>query len=144
MIRPLRRIHLRTWSLFAVLLPVGIISAWLSVPSLPAYKLFQPVQAEPLPVVVRTIKTEDHIINLRSDASHHSYQLEWINITALSAPSALIYRTKNNGDVENAEIIGRIDPRGLYRFSLKNDTTGNSHFVVYDIIHHRVIEKINF
>jgi len=145
MIQPLRKMHFRIWSIFAVLLPLGIISGWLSVPSLPVGKLFHPDQTEPLPVVIKTIKTADYTVNLRSDASRGSYQLEWINITALKSPSALIYQIKANGGIENAEIIGRIDPRGSYRFSLRNDTTvSNSHFIVYDIIHHRVIEKINF
>jgi hypothetical protein len=66
---------------------------------------------------------------------------------------------------EGAEIIGRIGERGTYHFPLKKDPEGGDaagrsavggdpagkgpagaglHFLLYDIIHHQVIDSINF
>ncbi len=145
MIKALRKRHLQVWLVLALLLPIGIISAWLAVPAALYSKLFQPEQSEALPVVIKTITNNNRTINLRTDANHQSYQLEWANDASLTAPSSLIYQTTGNDDIKDATIVGRIDPRGTYHFALKNDTANKGfHFVVYDIIHHKVIEKINF
>jgi hypothetical protein len=42
MIKPLRKRHLQIWILWAVLLPVGIIVAWMAVPKKVTQELLQP------------------------------------------------------------------------------------------------------
>jgi len=42
MIKQLRKRHLQIWILWAVLLPVGIIIAWMSVPKKVTQELLQP------------------------------------------------------------------------------------------------------
>ena len=49
-------------------------------------------------------------------------QLEWINHSALTAPSAIIYEIypqKGINGLEGAALIGRIDSRGIYHFPLE-------------------------
>lgn len=146
MIKPLRKQHLRAWQALALLLPLGIVSAWLSVPR-PAYnKIFQPGASVALPLVVKTIERPDYTASLRRDPGNTAFQLEWINKEKLVIPSALIYQTTDgSNDIQHAVIVGRVEARGVYRFSLKKDTTASGfHFILYDIIHHRVTGQINF
>ena len=42
MIKPLRKRHLQIWTLLAVLIPVGIIVAWMAVPKKVTQELLQP------------------------------------------------------------------------------------------------------
>ena len=42
MIKPLRKRHLQIWILWAVLIPVGIVVAWMAVPKKVTQELLQP------------------------------------------------------------------------------------------------------
>jgi hypothetical protein len=148
MIKTLRKRHFQIWSGMAVLLPVGMICAWLVVPKPVKDPLWQPVSAPALPVVIKSQKRENDVISLRTNYDHTSFQLEWNNQLALTSPSAIIYELSPAGKdehLENADLIGRIDSRGIYHFSLKKEGIDfHRRFVVYDIIHHQVIDRINF
>jgi hypothetical protein len=148
MIKPLRKRHLQIWTGIAVILPVGIICAWLVVPKPVKNHLWQPSSTVALPVVIKSLNKENYTVSLRTNHDRSALQLEWINQSALTSPSAIIYKLSpadKDQHIENADLIGRIDPRGTYHFNLKKDST-NLHmkFVLYDIIHHQVIDRINF
>jgi len=148
MIKPLRKRHLQAWALLAMLLPLGIISAWLAIPKPVHNNLLQPPVGKALPVVVKTFKKTNYIVNLRSNADSSALQLEWINNTALTISSALIYQkfdADSSNDMHEADLIGRLDARGIFYFPLKNTHVYKKvHFIIYDIIHHQVIEQIDF
>jgi hypothetical protein len=148
MIKPLRKRHLQIWIGIAVLLPIGMICAWLAVPKPVKDHLWQPSSTEALPVIIKSVKKENYTVSLRSSKDHSSLQLEWIDQSPITSPSAIIYKL-NPADtgrhIENADLIGRIDSRGTYHFSLKKDSIDiPMQFVLYDIIHHQVIDRINF
>lgn len=146
MIKSLRKRHLQIWLVLAWLLPFGIISAWLVVPKPPTDHLLQPPLSAPLPVVLKTIETNNYKASLRCNNDTSDLQLEWTNKSALTTPSAIIYKieTKESKPVDSA-IIDRIGERGIYHFALKRDLANyDFHFVLYDIIHHQVIDRINF
>ena len=146
MIRTLRKRHLQIWMTLASLLPIGIISAWLLVPKPVKDHLLQPPSTEALPLIIAKMEKPGYDVHLRANKDHSSLQLEWINKDELTSPSAIIYRLPDqNGKVEDAVIIGRIDGRGIYHFPLKKDSSNiGFHFLLYDIIHHQVIDRINF
>jgi hypothetical protein len=148
MIRPLRKRHLQIWSGIAVLLPVGIICAWLVVPKPVKDHLWQPPSTPVLPVIMKSLDRGNYIVNLRTNNDSSALQLEWINQSALTSPSAIIYKLSASDGIqhiENADLIGRIDSRGTYHFALKKDSANHhQHFVLYDIIHHQVIDQLNF
>lgn len=148
MIKPLRKRHLQIWTGIAILLPVGMICAWLSVPKPVKNHLWQPSSTVALPVVIKSLYKENYTVSLRTNNDHSAFQLEWINQLALTSPSAIIYQLSpadNGQHIENADLIGRIDPRGTYHFNLKKDSSNFPiRFVLYDIIHHQVIDRINF
>jgi hypothetical protein len=148
MIKPLRKRHLQIWTCMAVLIPLGIISAWLVVPKPVTDRLLDPASSNALQVVIKTISTDHYSVSLRKEENGSSIQLEWINKSPLTAPSAIIYQThpeKGMDSLEAAALIGRIDSRGVYHFPLKNDSLNlHAHFVLYDIVHHQVIDRINF
>ena len=145
MIKPLRQRHLQIWLILSALLPVGIISSWLVVPQPVKDKLLQPTATTALPLILKKLSQNDPSVFIRTNADTSALQLEWINTKELTYPSVLIYQVKDsNSNIESGGIVGRIDVRGTYHFPLKKETTINDfHFFVYDIIHHKVIQRIN-
>ena len=146
MIRVLRQRHLQVWLLLGFLLLLGIISAWLAVPATVKDRLMQPFPGTTLPVVLEEIQKPAYTIRLRASGDSSKLQLEWMNQTVLTAPSAIIYQLKQKTEkIEDADIIGRIEGRGSYYFPLRKDSAHlGFHFVLYDIIHQQVIDQINF
>jgi len=146
MIKPLRKTHLQIWATLAVLLPVGTISAWLVVPKPVRDHLLQPPSILAFPLLLKNVDKANYTANLRSNADTSALQLEWINKEPLITPSALVYQVSDGQkDIQNANIVGRIDSRGTYHFALKKDSTEKIiHLVLYDIIRHKIIDLINF
>ena len=148
MIKPLRKRHLQIWTGIAVVLPIAMICAWLVVPKPVKDHLWQPSSSVALPVLLKSRNSENYKVNLRTNADHTAIQLEWINQSELTSPSAIIYelsQADKNQNIENADLIGRIDSRGVYHFALKKEAGDMPfQFVLYDIIHHRAIDSINF
>jgi hypothetical protein len=134
---------------WALLLPVGILFAWLAIPNQSPVTLLKTSQ-ELLPVIVKSKDAKDFSINVRSNKEKTQWQLEWKNKTVLMVPSAVIYKTSLDGTSdtfkpEQAELIGRIETKGEYIFPLKMDSTGlqSLKFILYDFIHEKKIDSIN-
>ena len=148
MIKALRKRHLQIWVLWAVLIPAGIIAAWMAVPEKVTDQLLQPEPGKALPVLVKSISKENFSVNLRSNQDHSQIQLEWINRKVSVLPSSLLYKTSpspsEEGALENSELIGRIEAIGVYYFPLQVDSTNNYNFILYDIIKKQIIDSIKF
>lgn len=143
MIKPLRRRHLQIWSAFLVLIPSGIVAAWLSVKRPVQGSLLQPTAAEILPNIISSSENSTYTVRLRSNDSL-AEQLEWINKNVLSVPSAVIYQSSaGHGGIEGAQLIGRIEARGNYYFPLRRQSIREKRtFIVYDFIHEKIIDSI--
>lgn len=153
MIKQLRKRHLQIWTALAVVLPIGIVAAWFSVPIEAKDKLLQPASAQVLPVILASAEKDNYTVRIRSNADTSQLQLEWVNKKTLTYPTATIYRTLNHSknDIDNAALIGRIEARGTYYFLFANGkdqiqifTPKGFHFFVYDFIHRQIIDTINF
>jgi ABC-type phosphate/phosphonate transport system permease subunit len=145
MTKALRKKHLQIWTVFAVLLPVGIISAYMAVPEKTTGRLLQTSSAQALPVVIKTVDKTNYTASLRTNSGSSQLQLEWRNKVASVYPSSLIYQlAANSNDIKDAGIVGRVEAGGDYYFALKKDTGNNYKFVLYDIIHQQKIDSINF
>ena len=57
MIKTLRRRHLQIWILWAILLPAGIVAAWLTVPKKVTQELLQPPASKTSPIQIISIDT---------------------------------------------------------------------------------------
>ena len=145
MIRPLRKRHLQIWSALCVLIPGGIVTAWLSVKMPVHSKVLQPVATQALPNIVSSVDKEDYTARLRSSDTLPE-QLEWINKSILTVPSAIIYETVAGGaEIKSADLIGRIEAKGNYYFPLqRNSINEKPKFILYDFIHEEIIDSINF
>ena len=140
MIKPLRKRHLQIWALWAVLIPVGIIVAWMAVPKKVEQELLQQPAKNVLPVLIKSIDTKNYTANLNANDDRTQYQLEWINKETSTHPSSLIYKINQT---EN-ELIGRVEPKGVYYFNLAKDSTGTYNFILYDIIKKETIDSLKF
>ena len=106
--------------------------------------LLQPIAPLALPVIINTVEKENYTIRLRGNDNTAS-QLEWINKSVLTFPTAVIYKIyPANKGIDGAELIGRIEARGTYRFELKPDSLNAYHFLLYDFIHRQIIDTIRF
>ena len=149
MTKNLRKRHLQIWSLLLVLLPAGIIAARLVTPVPVTDKLLQPRAAAALPVIVKTIEKENYAIHIRK-SNDSTFQLEWINKTTLTVPTATIYKiAAGSTDIKKGILIGRIEARGTHLFPLTDkglNISANQRFqlLLYDFIHQQVIDTINF
>jgi hypothetical protein len=148
MIKPLRKKHVQVWTALAILIPLGILTGWMVIPKPVKDYLFQPISSTALPVIVHSLNRDNYTVNLRSSKDGTAIQLEWINKSALVSPSALIYEIDpkyGEKDIEGSALIGRINDRGIYHFPLKKDSSITKYqFILYDIIHHLAIDRINF
>jgi hypothetical protein len=147
MIKGLRNRHRQIWMLWAILLPAGIVLAWLAIPDQQAIKLLQGPTVSPLPEIVQYGSLPDYSINLRSNRTRSEWQLEWFNKKVLQVPSAVIYQlSEKNGSFNpvNAKLLGRIEAQGGYWFPVSMDSSINKPFnlVLYDFIHNKIIDSI--
>jgi hypothetical protein len=145
MIRPLRNTHRRVWTAIGLLLPLGIVFSWLAIPNPVRVKLLATTELTLLPEIKGKKETTQYCINLRSNAENSSWQLEWKNKLALTVPSAVVYQARN-GDhhVDSAKLIGRIEARGDYVFALQPGNDSILYLFVYDFIHGKMIDSVNF
>lgn len=147
MIKPLRKRHRQIWMAFAILLPVGILFAWLAVPDQQAVRLLQNPTEAPLPAIVQSGSLPDYSINLRSNKNRSKWQLEWFNKKVLKVPSAVIYQVNDKTNPftpVNAQLIGRIEAQGRYSFPITIDSSIDKplDLVLYDFIHNKIIDSI--
>jgi hypothetical protein len=145
MIRQLRKKHFQAWSVLAVLITAGIITAWLSVKQPVHDTVLQPETSKAFPNIISSVERKDYTVRLRSTGSHPQ-QLEWINKTILTIPSAIIYETApGSSHIESADLIGRIEAKGSYCFPLKTESIcSRPKFILYDFIHEQIVDSINF
>lgn len=142
MTKQLRRRHFQIWLLLLLILPLGIITARLVRPKPAVNQLLQPVSIPALPTLLQTYKNENYTVNIRK-GNDTSQQLEWINNQILAVPTAVIYKTeKGSKSIENGEMVGRIEARGIYRFSMRPGPVET--LLLYDFIHQQIIDTINF
>ena len=140
MIKSLRKRHLQIWGLLALLIPAGIISAYIVVPKEALSKLLQQDTTAVLTVEIKKTERKDYLAILRCSNDKNNYQLQVNVLNESTAPSALIYQITNG----EKELIGRVATRGNYYFSLKPDSSNSYSFIVYDIIHQQTIDTLKF
>lgn len=145
--RALRKRHRQIWYAMVMIVPPLLLLSWLVIPDTAPVKEIRIAPATVLPEIVYAGGTENFQANLRSNADRTIWQLEWINKKVLAVPSAVIYKSNGNTfDPAAAQIAGRIETKGRYYFPLQ-DTTAIRRpvkLIVYDFIHERVIDSINF
>ena len=170
MIKTLRKRHLQIWILWAVLLPVGIIIAWKSIPKKITQELLQAETIRPKKIIA-SIKKKNYDVNILLDSGIvfegekvngkdyvlHDWgylHLEFVN-KDLIAPSMLLYHITDpvQKDIDRQELLGRIGGKGSHYFrlpmnnwqSLINENPGYSeNFILYDIIKKTPIDSLIF
>lgn len=133
----LRNRHRRVWQLWAILLPIGFVSAILVLPQKTTQAALVENSTQPLPNVLQTQHTAWLTANLRtSDAPNK--QLEIILKKPLELPSAQLYWQNT--------FIGNLGAKGTYRFSLDSLQTTNAPYTleIRDPINKSVFQTITF
>jgi hypothetical protein len=143
MIKVLRRRHVQTWTLLAILLPAGMLSALVARKQFPTADTIRASSVAVHPFLIRSVKLMGNPVQIRGNNASVADQLVWKNTVPLSVPSATLYlKTGRQFDVRADEYIGRIEMRGDYIFPLPANR-GTYQLVVYDFIHKKVIREIN-
>jgi hypothetical protein len=164
MIKPQRRGHYYAWIILALLLPAGIVFAWLAISNAEPVKWIKSSNSDLLPLIKSSSRKKEYCVSLRTDKNYTQWQLEWENITPLTVPTAVIYRmpsrnalhygrqgNRNEGGgpgstkIEDGILVGRIEARGSYVFPINLDYSGNQelNLILYDFIHQQIVDTIN-
>jgi hypothetical protein len=154
MMKPLRRYHRYVWLVLSILLPFGIIMAWLVITNPQPIKAITTSIKQPLPIVKHSKDLPDYQVTLRTNKEETMWQLEWNNKKPLIVPSAVIYRLNTSDGniisddlfrVNQAELIGRIETTGTYIFELpvRKEDSARYHFLLYDFIHETIMDTIH-
>jgi hypothetical protein len=147
MIKPLRKKHLQLWIVLAVVIPIGIIAAVVTRREPAKGKLLQADASSASTVLFKSVDKEGYTVSLRGNADTSTLQLEWINKGTITFPSALIYQlrfTDEHFTRADTFLIGRIEAKGTYHFGLQRMSPKDVHIVLYDVIHHSIIDSLNF
>jgi hypothetical protein len=155
MIKALRKRHLQTWTLLAVLIPVCIIAAWIAVPEKVTQELFQKEMVRNTSVTLTSVKKESYKLSLLIDTakSENAVNLEFINAEKFTAPSLLLYRLidTTTDNIDKQELLGRIEGKAPHYFPLPYLTvisclefSNTAKFVLYDIRKRQPIDTLIF
>lgn len=139
MIVKLRKRHLYTWAILAVLLPVIIVLAYINIRSVQTDS-FAPKTIDAYAEVVGKNQGEYTLVNLRSENTKH--QLEVVILKPIQAANTMVHLTSGGG---KKLVLGRLGSKGIYRFDLPASTNvaGGVEVSLYDQIKETEIEKIN-
>lgn len=142
MVKTLRKRHLQIWTALAILLPVGIITAYVSIQKPAVSQLLQPGTTAALPYEIKKTERENYSVALRSNKDRTAFQLEWINKNILAVPTATIYQSTGS-EVAGGKLIGRIEARGVYHFTVDSSfIKEESKLLLYDFIHKQIVDSI--
>jgi hypothetical protein len=163
MIQQLRKRHLQIWALWAVLIPVGIIVAWISVPRKVTQELLQKAAPASTYHTIASVEKENYKINImvpnpvtikHPTGWEYDLKVEFINKKESATDSLLLYKvidlTDNN--IDKQELLGRIESGGTQEFRLKifdlrvtnNKFDYRDKFFLYDIMKKQIVDSINF
>lgn len=137
MILPLQKRHRLVWSVLAILLPVGFISAYMAIQEIPVNsveyeiftneKPFSEREDEFFKITEDEIILEDSIINLLT-----------IKIKKpINQAAAVIYISETD-QVDNQKSIGQLNKVGTYMFTLEDPLQTNDNLLFYNPIHKKV------
>ncbi len=140
--KQLRKRHRISWVLIGIFLPVMILVSWLLIPQLEPVKAISIDLPEAFPISINKLERPAYTAQLRKNDAGE-LQLEWRNELPLKVPTAVIYQLKEGN---NKQLIGRIETRGIYRFTIQTDRSSKNivRFQLYDFIHQQIIDTLNF
>lgn len=140
--KQLRKRHRISWVLIGLFLPVMLLIFWLLIPQLEPVKAISIDLPEAFPINIKKTERPAYTVQIRK-TSAGELQLEWRNELPLKVPTAVIYQLSEEN---NKQLIGRIETRGTYRFTIQTDSSSNNiyRFQLYDFIHQQIIDTLNF
>jgi hypothetical protein len=133
----LRQRHRFIWRLWAVLLPIGFVSAILVLPQKATQTSRLDSTEAALPKVMQTRQTDWLTANIRS-SDKDALQLEIILKQPLDIPAARLFWQNT--------FVGNLGAKGTYRFPMDSLQTTNPPFTleIRDPINQTIFQKITF
>src|SRR4249919_678564 len=124
MIKSQRKRHLQIWALWAVLIPVGIIVAWMAVPKKVTQELLQKVALASTYHTIASVEKENYKINIQVPNSvtikhptgwEYELKIEFINKKESEIDSLLLYKVNDviDNNIDKQELLGRIQSKGI-------------------------------
>ncbi len=144
MITSLRKRHRLIWTLWVVLLPMGMIAAVMVVREYPSQELTMHKIPEAYPEVLKAVDHPLGKVNLRKDAGG-AYQLELFLKEPISSPAPMLYLNMNGQEeISGNVLVGNILGTGLYRFSVSKEVEQAQGVFFHSKIAGRVVKSIPF
>jgi hypothetical protein len=135
-----------------VLLPVGIIVAYISVPKKVTQNLnlnfnYDPgLPGEEIKIQFDPVIEKDNYQMAISLDSIPGHFIVFTNKKELTTPSLLLYKVVDHttNDIDKQELLGRINSKGSSWFPLKGDPSNTYKFILYDIIKKHIIDSVTY
>ena len=146
-----------------MLIPVGIIVAWMTVPKKVTQELLQKVAPASTYHTIASVEKENYKINIQVPNSvtikhptgwEYELNVEFINKNESATDSLLLYKVINvtDNNIDKQELLGRIKSNGTQEFRLRffdlrvtnNKFDYRDKFLLYDIIRKQIVDTINF
>lgn len=140
----LRKRHLYTWIVIAILLPVGMFVAFQAIPTTTISNQ-QLVFSQSAIEKVAPIQSSDccDFALINGGLGQKKLQIEVKK--AIEYPSVLVYQTAKLDDpIEQGTLLGQLTTQNLYQFDLAPNTSGQYNFAIqlYDGIKKSIIQKV--
>lgn len=134
------------WLIIAILLPIGFVAAWQSVPEAPQVET-ESVFTQKMPQYPEVFASGENEllkVNLRFSAKDSAYQLETITKEALTHASYWLYLNHDShANVSKSIAIGALTEATINRFPIETPMYKAPTIVVYDEIKKKPISKID-
>ncbi len=147
MVPELRKRHKWMWLILTILLPMGFITAYSLIPQIPetVSQNLPAIKPTPLSKIQSIHQIPQFDVSLREGNNMGLKQVEVVVKTPSNRPSTHLYLSdKSSKDIEEAQFLGILGSKGIYRFNLNPSLTYQNAFVVlfYDKIAGEVFEEV--
>ena len=142
MILPLQKRHRLIWTVLAIVLPIGFVSAYFAIQETPVNKTTEEIQ------VIGAISNElsDEYFNVieRKDERTDStiYKLIVEVLQPIRQSSSVIYISETE-KIEDGRAIGLVNQQGKYVFELQDGMQTNDKILLYNPINKEVFNRLS-
>ena len=138
MILPLQKRHRLVWSVLAILLPIGFISAYMAIQEVPVNM----TEEEKLYSAEKPFgEREDEFFKITEEESTFEGSIINILIIEIKKPinqAATVIYISETDQIDNQKAIGQLDKTGTYIFMLQDPLQTNDNILFYNPIHKEV------
>ena len=141
MILPLQKRHRLIWTVLAIVLPIGFVSAYLAVQETPVNKVTKEIEV--IGVISNQLSDEHFNVIEKTDGKTDSsiYHLIVEVLQPIRQSSSVLYVSETD-KIEDGRAIGLVNQQGEYVFNLQDPMQTNDKLLFYNPINKKVFHTL--